>query len=270
MRPVIMAVAILCALTAAGAAQQDSSTPDFEAASVKPAAADNRGWSISYTADSVRAVNATLAALIVSAYGVRDDRLAGGPNWVRTARFDVNAKAAQALPREQLRLMTRHLLESRFGLALTKEQRDQDVYFLRLARGGGRLGPDLRRSADDCLSTLGGPRASRPVSTPLKSSTGANPTFSGTCATVASLAQGLSRSLGMEVIDQTGLEGRWDYVLAYAPLTASLSPAGEPGQAGLPTVFAAVQELLGLKLVRDAHGSVEYVIIAAAHAPSDN
>ena len=102
MRRVMLTVAILCALTDASVAQQPSSTSDFEAASVKLNTTGNTAWSISYTPDSLRATNATLSALIQSAYGIREDRLAGGPSWVRTTRFNVNGKAAQALPREQL------------------------------------------------------------------------------------------------------------------------------------------------------------------------
>ena len=81
---------------------------------------------------------------------------------------------------------------------------------------------------------------------------------------------GLSRNLGIEVVDQTGLQGRWDYVIAYAPLTVDVPAALEPTQASLPSVFVAVEEQLGLKLERNPHGSVEYVIIAKAHAPMED
>ena len=272
MHRVMMSLALLCALPNAGVAQQPSSTPTFEAASVKPNTSGNPGWSISYTADSLRATNATLSALIQSAYGIRPDRLVGGQNWVRTTRFDVNGKAAQALPREQLRLMAQRLLENRFGVILTREQRAQEVYVLRLARGDGRMGPDVRRAADDCLGSAfgGGVPTSQPPQPRLKSSTGADPTFSGRCATMTGLADGLSRSLGVEVVDQTGLQGRWDFVIAYAPLSPDVSPVHEPALADLPSVFVAVEEQLGLRLERNAHGSVEYVILAAAHAPTDN
>jgi uncharacterized protein (TIGR03435 family) len=261
MSPVMLSIAILCALTDASMAQQPSSTPDFEAASVKRNITGNPAWSISYTPDSLRATNATLSALIQSAYGIREDRLVGGPNWVRTTRFNVNGKAAQALPREQLRLMAQRLLESRFGVVLTREQRKGEVYALRLARGDGRMGPDLRRAADDCLGKAAGGGL-------LKSSTGASPTFSGHCATMTGVAGGLSRNLGVEVVDQTGLQGRWDFVLAYTALAPTA--VVEPEHTNLPSVFAAVEEQLGLKLERNPRGSIEYVIIAAAHAPTEN
>jgi len=269
---VLMSLALLSALTDAGVAQQPASTPAFEAASVKPSTTSNTAWSVSYTADSLRAANATLSALIQSAYGIRQDRLVGGPNWVRTTRFDVNGKAAQALPREQLRLMAQRLLENRFGVVLTREQREQEVYALRLLRDNGRMGPDLRRAADDCLGEAGGGGVppTQPTRATPKSSTGAGPTLSGWCATIRSLAEGLSRSLGVEVVDQTGLQGRWDFVLAYTGLAPSLSPAVDPAQTNLPTVFTAIEEQLGLTLERNARGSVEYVIIAAAHAPTEN
>jgi uncharacterized protein (TIGR03435 family) len=204
----------------------------------------------------LRATNATLSALIQSAYGILlNDRLVGGPSWVRTTRFDVNAKARQALPREQLRVMTQRLLEDRFGVVLTRERRQQEVYGLRVARADGRTGPDLRRAPTDCLENP-------PPSTTPRSSTGAT--------TMGLMAAGLSRSLGLAVIDQTGLAGRWDFVLAFTLLAADASPTAGPGQTDLPTVFVAVEEQLGLKLERNVRGSVEYVIISAAHAPTEN
>jgi bla regulator protein blaR1 len=269
---VMMSIAILCALTDASVAQQPSSTPAFEVASIKPSTTGNPAWSISYTADSLRATNATLSTLIQSAYRIREDRLVSGPNWVRTTRFDVIGRAAQALPREQLRLMAQRLLENRFGVVLTREQRKQEAYALRLARGDGRMGPDLRRAADDCLgeAAAGGVPTNQPARPTLKSSTGGGPTFSGTCTTMTNVATGLSRSLGVEVVDQTGLQGRWDFVLAYTAFAPDVSLAVESGQTNLPTVFVAVEEQLGLKLERNARGSVEYVIIAAAHAPTED
>ena len=239
----------------------------FEVASVKRNATGNTGWSITYSADSLHATNATLAALIQSAYGILlEDRLVGGPGWVRTLRFDVNAKAAEALPRDKLRLMTQRLLADRFGLALTREPRRQEVYELRLAHADGRIGPDVRRAADDCLENASRPTASQPPRTMPKSSTGAAPTFSGWCASMADVATGLSRSLRFAVVDKTGLSGRWDFVLAFSALAADSSPE----QTKLPTVFVALQEQLGLRLERNARGSVEYVVIASAHAPTEN
>ena len=266
----MLSVAILCALTDASVAQQPSSAPDFEAASIKVNTTGNPSWSISYTPDSLRATNATLSALIQSAYGIREDRLAGGPSWVRTTRYNVNGKAAHALPREQLRLMAQRLLENRFGVVLTREQRKGEVYALRLARRDGRLGPDLRRAADDCLgaAAAGGLPGNEPARPALKSSTGAAPTYSGRCTTMTGLSMGLSRSLGVEIVDQTGLQGRWDFVLACTALAPSV--AVEPEQTNLPTVFAAVEEQLGLTLARTPRGSIEYVVIAAAHAPTEN
>jgi uncharacterized protein (TIGR03435 family) len=272
LRRLMTTIALLCALADVGVAQQPSSTPAFEAASVKANTTGAPGWSVSYTADSVRATNATLEALIISAYGIRSDRLVGGPNWVRSTRFDVTGKGAQVLPREQLRRMAQHLLEDRFGLVLTREQREEETYMLRLARSDGRMGPDVRRAADDCLGDAGGGGVptNLPAAPALKSSTGADPTFSGRCATIAGLADGLSRSLGVGVVDETGLQGRWDWVIAYTKLTANPSAGLAPEPTNLPTVFTAVEEQLGLKLERNPHGTVEYAVITAAHAPTDN
>ena len=83
------------------------------------------------------------------------------------------------------------------------------------------------------------------------------------------VATALSRTIGAEVVDQTGLNGWWDWVLAFTALAAD-APAVQPAQSNLPTIFAAVEEQLGLKLERNPRGSVEYVIISAARVPAEN
>ena len=249
----IVAWAVFVLVLPFGASAQSA----FEVASVKANTTGKFGRLITYTADSLQATNVTVSELIQSAYGIREDRLTGGPSWVRTTRFDVNAKAGQAQPREQLRLMAQRLLENRFGVVLTREQRRQEVYALRLARADGRTGPDLRRAPDDCLDSAG----DRPIP---QSSTGSPPTTHGRCATIPNLATLLSRIVRVEFVDQTGLPGRWDFVLAFTALAADASPE----QTKLPTVFVALEEQLGLTVERNARGSVEFVIIAAAHAPA--
>lgn len=247
-----------------------SAQSGFAVASVKRNGTGNSGWSIVYTADSLRATNATLAALIQSAYGIWfEDRLVGGPSWVRTARFDVNAKAAQALPNEQLRLMSQRLLKDRFGVSLTRERREHAVYVLRVARVDRRTGPDLR-SANGCDPETGGRSPTDPTRPKPQSSSGLAPKYYGWCATISGMAMGLSRQLGADIIDQTGLEGRWDFVLAFTPISPSASSTIAPGQTDLPSIFVAVEEQLGLKLERDARGSVEYFIVAAAHTPTED
>jgi uncharacterized protein (TIGR03435 family) len=242
----------------------------FEVASIKPNTSGATGWSISYTADSWRAANATLSSMIQAVYGIRDDRLEGGPAWVKSTRFDVTGKAAQALPSAELRLLARRLLESRFGVVLTRERREQEVYALRLARTDGRLGPDLRRAEDDCLATAGTSPTDQPERPRARSSTGLPSNYAGWCTTLANIARGLSRALSVEVVDDTGLPGRWDFVVAFAPLAPDVAPAVGQGGTNLPTVFAAVEEQLGLTLDRNARGSVEYVVITSAHPPTEN
>ena len=73
-----------------------------------------------------------------------------------------------------------------------------------------------------------------------------------------------------EVVDETGLPGRWDFVLAFNELAPDGPASVGSARRNLPTVFAAVEEQLGLKLERNPRGSVEYTIIADARLPSEN
>jgi uncharacterized protein (TIGR03435 family) len=255
--------------TSLGAGQERAAAAPtaFEVASIKPnVAGEFGGSSTSYRGDSFRATNVPLSMLIQSAYGIREDRLSGGPEWLRTARFDVDARAGKEVLREQLRLMAQRLLEERFGVVLTREQREQEVYALRIARSDGRVGPDLRRAADDCDRVTIDP-LTRPSP---ESSSGASPSMWGWCATMTTLATALARPLGTDIVDQTGLSGKWEYVLAFKAPGSNTSPFVVPGQENLPTVTVAVEEQLGLKLERNGRGLVEYFVVAAARAPTEN
>src|SRR5688500_11281493 len=107
------AFVVLCSVTVPVAAQQPA-TPAFEVASVKRNNSGNSGSSGRMANDSVTLVNQRARLLLVNAYGMRPDRIVGGPSWLNTERFDVSARAPANTPDSQLPLMLRTLLVERF------------------------------------------------------------------------------------------------------------------------------------------------------------
>src|SRR6185436_12237939 len=96
--------------------------------------------------------NVPLKTLVEHAYAVRGSRLIGGPGWISSDRFNINAKAAESAPvgMPQLFAMLRALLEDRFGLRVHMETRELPVYELMLFRDDRRVGPQWQPSAVDC------------------------------------------------------------------------------------------------------------------------
>jgi uncharacterized protein (TIGR03435 family) len=218
---------------------------------------------ISYT-------NNTLAMLIRSAYGVPEDRVLGGPGWVRTERFDVVARAATEVSRDELHLMLRTLLAERFRLVVSRQQRERDAYVLRLNRADGRLGPDLRKAADDCEAT----RPSDPIERVrqlLLPSSGTGPSAGGACVTMASVAGAFERTLNATIIDETGLTGRWDFVISHAGLQSGMMMGRNRELEERPSIMVAAQEQLGLKVERRREpGFFDVLVIESVEPPAPN
>jgi len=203
MRTVTLIV-VLAALVAGVVGAQEPK-PAFEVASVKRNISGEPGLGglavrggASPTGFS--AVNWTLRQLITRAYGLEDtiapvisDRLVvGGPSWVQTRRFDINARVSNGVSPQQVNAMRRTLLEDRFKLVAVTEKRPRDAYLLRLARADGRLGPDLRKATDDCEVT----RRKDPLAlrTPLPSN-GALMSAGNACTTIDSVAGAVELTL---------------------------------------------------------------------------
>ena len=81
---------------------------------------------------------------------------------------------------------------------------------------------------------------------------------------VSTLAQMLISAVGAPVIDRTGLAEQYNFVLEFAPLSGT--PRDDET---LPTIFAVLQEKLGLKL-EATRGPVEVVVIDRAEKPTEN
>jgi uncharacterized protein (TIGR03435 family) len=169
--------------------------------------------------------------------------------------------------------MLRTLLRQRFGLVLRSTQRDADVYALKLARTDEKLGPDLYRVADDCVNQ---DRLER-IRKPRRPSDGAPPSFGGQCQTIDGVAAALERVLKTTVMNETGLAGRWDFVISYNSLQLAGGNAASAVDRGdiftriqeRPDLFTAIRQQLGLELER-RRGSANVWAIESIHPPTDN
>src|SRR5215475_11475871 len=73
--------------------QASQTQPTFEVASVKPSAPDSPGMFIRYLpGGGIRVTGASLKSLISRAYKARALQISGGPEWIDTERFDIEAR----------------------------------------------------------------------------------------------------------------------------------------------------------------------------------
>jgi uncharacterized protein (TIGR03435 family) len=250
----------------------------FEVVSVKPARSETAGGGRATIAmqpgGRFTATQITVRDLIKLAYGapVLDDaRVTGGPAWVGSDRFDIEARAAAGAPPQQPQPMLRALLADRFALVLRSEMRESPVYALVLASPDGRLGPRLRRSEDCTISgTRKGPGATSDPAAMCGGGGSAGRLAFGGIPLAIGLLPALSRDVQRIVVDRTGLTGFFDGSLEWTPnpLAATL-PDAPPSSADGPSIFAAVQEQLGLKLV-PATAPIDVFVIVSAERPAPN
>jgi uncharacterized protein (TIGR03435 family) len=262
--------AVLGALMLAGALAprwiafaQQAAPPTFEVASIKPGDPNSRQVSVGIRQGGrFSTTNASLETLIGFAYDVRNHQISGGPNWLDSAKFDIDAKPDGATPippgpagAPRMRLLVQSLLADRFKLATHKETREEQVYELVLNKGGSKL----REVPDPGLSRPNGLRLGRGE-------------LIGTAAPMSLLANQLSQRMGRSVIDKTGLGGRYDFTLKWTP-DEGAPPTGPdatpPADTSGPSIFTAVQEQLGLRL-QSARGPVEILVIDHAEKPDAN
>jgi uncharacterized protein (TIGR03435 family) len=261
-------VPLLAAQSATQAPAQDPATqpaaPQFDVAAIHQNVTDQSGRSHIYSSPwdgQFRTVNLSLRSLMQWAFETPETRILGGPAWVDTANWDIHAKAdpsldAQLKPltsdagRQLKEEMVQSLLMDRFKLILHNETRELPIYNLVVAKGGPKLGAT---QADGTTVNRGRDHIEVQASD-----------------SIAVLAQELSKVVGRDVIDNTGITGRYDLKLKWTPDDSSVpqSPGGAPADSG-PSIFTAVEEQLGLKL-ESAKGPVHVLVIDHAEMPTVN
>jgi bla regulator protein BlaR1 len=267
---------------------QAGGAPTFDAASVK---VNNSGLDQAF--DRVLpggryvATNMPLAVLIRFAYAPPRSRslepfeISGGPGWLLSDRFDIEATAGRDVSLTELRAMLRTLLAERFQLEAHFEQRQGSVYRLSLARPG-RLGPQLRPATADCAVMpfdplrgfvpgqkpkcfYFGPSPDAPI--------GSNRAYQAIRGmTMQEFAAAIYGHLGRRVIDETGLSGYFDGEFEFtADIKLPPPPSGVnpfDGQT-LPSIFSVLPQQLGLKL-EPGRGLVDILLIDHAERPTPN
>jgi len=175
--------------------------------------------------------------LIRTAYGVTDDKIVGGPGWLGSDRFDVIAKTPQSVTPEAARLMLRELLADRFDLKVHNDNRPLPVFVLT----GGRNGSKMKRSdaSQNGCQSLPQP-AAQPGVIPYNEVSRHNLTSAAIAENLRQIAGGY---VDRPVLDQTNLEGSWDFTLKWTA-RGQLAAAGSDGI----SLFDAVEKQLGLKL----------------------
>lgn len=243
---------------AARQAPQQEAVATFEVASVKPGGSSGRGsLPSSQPNGGFSATNVALKSIIANAYEIRVFQIEGDPAWLTSERFDILAKGREGTPDRLRPEMLRALLADRFKLVAHFETREQQVYALVPLRADGRLGPHLKPSAPQP-----NPAASA-SGFPMASVSGGLARISGSRVTLDNFATVLTSSLfGQRVINRTGLTGEFDLDVQFAPDSAVNQRTSE-----LPSIFAAVQEQLGLRL-QSERGEVPFLIIDSVQRPT--
>jgi uncharacterized protein (TIGR03435 family) len=294
-RLLVAAAAVLAAAwPSAQAPQAPSGAPAFEVASIKPNNSGDGRIMMQNQPGRYIATNVTLRLLIRNAYQLQDFQITGGPSWLASDHFDVNAKVpdefrAMAPPAPgsgpgPLQLMIRALLVERFKLVVHSETKDSPLYALILARADGKLGPGLKKSSVDCAAVFAAGRARGGAMPPppqpgerMQCGMRVGPgNLMGGGALMPQFANTLGMFAGRIVVDRTGLEGAYDVDLTWTPDQMPQRPPGAPeGPAQFngvaidpngPSLFTAVQEQLGLKL-DSQRGPVEIMVIDSVEKP---
>jgi uncharacterized protein (TIGR03435 family) len=241
----------------------------IEVASIKPNTSGQPGPRFRTLMGGFGVVGITTQLLVQMAYGIQHFQISGGPRWMSSERFDIALKVdglTGRVPPGQLPSVLQSLLADRFQLRIHHETKEGPIYALVAGNGG----PKLEAAAGQ-----------RP-------NVGSSGYVSGTMD-LATLGNGLAWRLERRVVNKTGLSGSYDIELIWTPDVGQLPisslpppapPPWLPGDAPIlpmrtprapdpsgPSIFAALQEQLGLKL-DSQRGPVEVLVIDSVERPT--
>ena len=218
----------------------------FEVASVKRSSVTAGSW-IRFLPGGRLSAGSWVKQLIQSAYGVEDYQIVGGPDWLKTDWYEIEATAASHdAGKKEMTLMLKSLLDDRFKLRLREERRDLPVYDLVVEKNGHKL----RALKDD------EPPPCRRIPSAICGLT-----------TTTDLATWLKYIVGRPVFDKTGLDGRFELLLDFD--NYSIQGRTPPPDYNKPSVFEALKEQFGLRL-EPQKAPTAVLVIESIQRPTEN
>ena len=285
----------------------------FEAASIKPAAPlppgrmmmGMRGGPGTPEPGQMTFTNVSLGDIIQNAYDVKSYQISG-PGWLEAARFDVEAKVPGGTTKAQSKVMLQNLLSERFKLVLHHSTKEGSTYALLVAKNG----PKLKESVEDPNAASAADRPAPPARETIgKDGMPQLPPGAGrgggvimmvpggrmrmivNSATIAKFIDTLGTQLDRPVVDMTGLTGKYDITLDFAPdpsiMQAKMAAMGvgpppgmvpdgggaagaSPDAGPLATIFSALPDQLGLRL-EARKGPIDLLVIDSVQkTPTEN
>jgi uncharacterized protein (TIGR03435 family) len=233
--------------------------PAFEVTSVKVNASGSpKAFKNPFVFSPARfaATNVTLEDVLLVAYNTTRIQIQGGPNWIDSERFDI--EAVGTVKRGQMLPMIQNLLVDRFSLAVHRETKDMPAYVLVIGKSGHKLRPAKEGEITRHMPDPGGPVTFERMA-------------------MSGFAMFLSSAVVQPVIDRTGLAGFFDFTLDLTPDPSQLRPPGADASpfpadvynARIDLVRSAVQEQLGLRLEMQK-APIEVIMIDRVQRPTEN
>jgi uncharacterized protein (TIGR03435 family) len=235
----------------------------FEVASLKPSTTNNPGGGIRPAPGGQRYVanNCPIKLMIQVAYRIKAEQIVGGPGWLDTDRFDLDAKAEKQSNADELHVMLMNLLADRMQLKFHREQKEMPMYALTVDKAGQKMAPHEAANAGEPWIDVAQPKPFHLVLT-------------ATSVPLDYVAFRLSQLLDRPVVDLTNLKGGYDFKMEY---TRDLPPGfpeggkinGEDPDLSGPTIFVALKQQLGLDL-KAQKGPVDVIAIDHVEKPTGN
>lgn len=249
---------LLMAAAACFAQQQPRA---FDVASVKLNAGGGMGVSMRTKNGLLTTSNAPVLMLVQQAFGVKDFQVTGGPGWLATERYDIEAKMEKNdISDDALWSSLQPLLIERFHLKFHRETKQMPVFALTVLKGGPKFSAHKASAEGNDQQRIG-------VS--IGSGKGK---LTAVKTTMPRFCDSLGHQVDRIVIDRTELNGDYDLTVEWSPENHEGSMVGaleeKVGLTGA-NIFEALQDQLGLKL-ESTKGPVEMIVIDSADRPSAN
>jgi uncharacterized protein (TIGR03435 family) len=250
-----MTAGLIAATVMLGCAAPTQQPPTFEVATVKPNKSGTGAMGNHFDPERAQWTNFPLRNLIMWAYHLQGDQLVGGPAWLASDTWDIEAKAERPTKMQEKAEMLQTLLAERFQLKVHWETRELQEYNVVVAKSGSKL-REYKKVDGDARAI--GTRIGRGL-------------IDAHGIEFQEFVGFLRSELGRPVINSTGLTGQYDLKLEWVPDERQPNGGGEAPSADAagPSIFAAIQEQLGLKL-EAIRGPVKVLAVDSAAKPSGN